>query len=67
MEEKRVRIADGSQDTQDRLHSFLRANKKAYPEKKLRSLESAIIFALDQAERVPELEKRIKELEKALA
>lgn len=64
MAETRVRIADGSQDTQDRLQIFLRSNKREHPELKLRSLESAIIFAMDEAEKVPSLEKEIGELKK---
>lgn len=60
-----VRIADGSPETRARLTNFLSQMKLKDPLKKI-TMGSAIDFAIEQAERVPELEKKIKELEEEL-
>lgn len=58
-----VNIAQGSPELLNKLHIFLREQKEKYPEKKLKTLASAIDFAIEQASRVPELEGRIQDLE----
>ena len=64
-----VRIADGSPETRARLTNFRSQMKLKDPIKKI-TMGDSIDYAIEQAERVPELEKenmelkeRIKELE----
>lgn len=59
-----VKLADVSPETRDIVHIFKIEQRLAHPEEKIKTLEDGILFAIKQAERVPELEARIKELEK---
>ena len=57
-----VRIADGSPETRARLKNFLSKMQLEKPLEKI-TMGDAIDYAIEQAEKVPELEKRIRELE----
>lgn len=57
-----VRIADGRPETRARLKNFLSKMQLVNPSDKI-TMGAAIDFAIAQAERVPELEKKIKELQ----
>lgn len=61
-----VKLADVSPETRDKVHIFTREQRIAYPDKKIKTLEEGILFAMEQAEKVPGLEARIKELEEKL-
>lgn len=53
-----VRIADGSPETRARLKNFLSKMQLANPSKKI-TMGDAIDYAIEQAEKVPELEERL--------
>ena len=57
-----VRIADGRPETRARLSSFKSKMQMGDPLKKI-TMGDSIDYAIEQAERVPELEKKIKELQ----
>jgi hypothetical protein len=61
MQENKVKIADGSPETRARLSNFKSKMQIERPLEKI-TMGDAIDFAIEQAEKVPELEKRIKEL-----
>ena len=61
MQKKKTGIVDGYPETRARLNFF--KSSQNLVNKKLKTLEDAVNFAIDEAERVPELEKKIMELE----
>lgn len=62
MQTGKVRIADGTPETLDNLKLFLIESKRRYPEAELKTLASAIDFAIEQARKIPSLEKEILNL-----
>lgn len=64
---EKVLIASGKPETKYKLKIFLSTQKIAHPEEhNLRTLEDAVLFSIQEAEKVPVLEKRIKELEEVI-
>jgi len=62
----KVKLVDASPDTREKLKiylSTLRIRKCTLEEKDIKTLEDAVLFSIQEAEKVPVLEKRIKELE----
>ncbi|MCK9575343.1 MAG: hypothetical protein M0R51_05250 [Clostridia bacterium] len=57
-------IAQGTPEQLLRVKRFLVDSREAHPEKQLKTHADAIDFAIEQAEKVPKLEARIKEIEK---
>lgn len=62
MQKGKVIIANGSPETRARLTNFRSKMKLKDPLKKI-TMGDSIDYAIEQAERVPELEKKIKELQ----
>ena len=62
MQKGKVNIAQGYPETLSNLKIFQETQKIEHPEKKLKTLADAIDFAVEQAERVPGLEKENSEL-----
>lgn len=62
MQKGKVIIANGSPETRARLTNFRSKMKLKDPIKKI-TMGDSIDYAIEQAERVPELEKKIKELQ----
>ena len=62
MQKGKVIIANGSPETRARLINFRSKMKLKDPIKKI-TMGDSIDYAIEQAERVPELEKKIKELQ----
>lgn len=63
MQEGKVKLADGSPESRARIHLFMQAQKLHHPERNIKTLEDAILFAIDEAVKVPALEARVKDLE----
>lgn len=61
-----VNLAQGTPEQLNKLKTFL-LNVQTKSDTRLKTHADAVMFAIDQAERVPELEKMVKELEKVLA
>ena len=62
----KVKLVDASPKTREKLKiylSTLRIRKCTLGEKDIKTLEDAILFSIQEAEKVPVLEKRIRELE----
>lgn len=62
----KVKIVDADPATREKVKiylSTLKLNHCTLNGKRIRTMEDAILFSMEQAERVPELEKRINELE----
>lgn len=62
----KVKFADVSPDTREKAKIFLstlKLKKCTLNGKKVKTLEDAILVAIQEAENVPWMEKRIKELE----
>lgn len=62
----KVKLVDASPDTREKLKIYLsnlRIRKCTLDEKDIKTLEDAILFSIQEAEKVPVLERRIKELE----
>lgn len=57
-----VKIADGKLETRNKLNLFLSTQKMYYSERKIKTMDDAISFAIDEAQRVPELIKELEEL-----
>ena len=64
MKKGHTNLAQGTPEQLSKVKRYLLDAKEAYPEKKLKTHADAVIFAIEQAEKVPALEARIKELEK---
>ncbi len=58
-----VNLAQGSPEQLSMLKVFIEKMKALYPGRKLKTLASGVEFAVEQAEKVPKLEARIKDLE----
>lgn len=65
MQEGKVIIANGSPETRARLTNFRSQMKLKDPLKKI-TMGDSIDYAIEQAERVPVLERKIKELQEEL-
>lgn len=63
--QENVKIAMGSPETRARLSNFKSKMQLANPNDKI-TMGDAIDFAIEQAEKVPELEKKIKELQEVI-
>ena len=57
-----VNIAQGTPEQLNILKSFLLDSQVKYPEKRLKTHADGVIFAVEQAKKVPALEKEIEEL-----
>jgi len=62
MQKGKVNIAQGYPETLSKLKIFLEEQKRKHSENRLKTLEDAINFAIDEAEKVPALNKEINEL-----
>ena len=60
-------IAQGTPEQLLRVKRFLVDSREAYPEKQLKTHAEVIDFAIEQAEKVPSLEKEIEKLKKQIA
>lgn len=65
MQDGKVKIADGLPETRAHLENFKSKMKLETPLKKI-TMGDAVDFAITQAEKVPALEARIRELEEQL-
>lgn len=63
MQKGKVNIAQGYPETLSNLKIFMENQKIVHSDKKLKTLADAIDFAIQEAEKVPKLEKKISELE----
>lgn len=65
MQKEKVNIAQGYPETRERLRAFLGASNLKYS-RRLKTLADAIDFAIEQAQKVPELESQIREQKKII-
>ena len=61
-----VNIAQGTTEQLNVLKSFLLDSQVKYPEKRLKTHADGVIFAVEQAKKVPELENEIKTLHETI-
>jgi chromosome segregation ATPase len=61
-----VNIAQGSPEQLSKLKIFIENMKNIYPDRKLKTLASGVEFAVEQAQKVPELENEISKLEQGI-
>lgn len=66
MQEGKVKLADGSPETRAKIHLFTQAQKLYNPDRKIKTLEDGILFAIEEAVKVPGLEAQIKELKEEI-
>jgi len=66
MQKEKVNIAQGYPETRERLREFLGASNLKYPETRLKTLADAIDFAIQEAAKVPALEKENTRLRKVI-
>ena len=62
----KVKLVDASPDTREKLKIFLstlKLNQCTLDGKGVKTLEDAVLYAVEQAEKVPELEKKNSELQ----
>ena len=62
----KVKLVDASPETREKLKIFQSGailRGCTFEGKKIKTLEDAVLFAIEQAERVPELEKKNSELQ----
>jgi len=65
----KVKLVDASPETREKLKIFQSGailRGCTFEGKKIKTLEDAVLFAIEQAERVPELEKENMELRKRI-
>jgi len=65
----KVKLVDASPDTREKLKIFLstlKLNQCTLDGKGVKTLEDAVLYAVEQAEKVPELETEISKLEQGI-